>query len=312
MQLSNVDISTAQVPITQFYTWQSFRCAYQVYQPLNSIPEGVPLLLIHPIGVGLSKQFWRRFCRGWDQANHGNAIYNPDLLGCGESDKPRQAYKPIDWAKQLQYFLQTVVQKPVILVVQGAVLPIALELVQLEPNLIAGLVLSDPTSWPVITKKASKLQQKILWTVFNSPVGNLFFRYARTRKFLRSFSTEKLFANSANVDAEWLNPLIADAQDMRGRYAVFSFLARLWQTDYSQAIASVPHPTLLVVGEKAASIGQEGKTETIDQRLSQYLQHLAQGRGVKMIGKNIMPYEYPAEFVQAIEPFIQELTSTKM
>ncbi|HLO84110.1 MAG TPA: alpha/beta hydrolase [Nostocaceae cyanobacterium] len=313
MQPSNVaNTSTVTASPTQFYSWQNYRCAYQVHQPLNSLPEGIPLLLIHPIGVGLSKQFWRLFCREWYQANQSNLIYSPDLLGCGESDKPRQAYKPIDWAKQLQHFLQTVVQKPVILVVQGATLPIALELVQLEQkleqNLIAGLVLSDPTSWPVITRKASESQQKILWSVFNSPVGNLFFRYARTRKFLRSFSTEKLFANSANVDEEWLNPLIADAQDMRGRYAVFSFLARFWQTDYSQAIASVPHPTLLVVGEAAASIGKEGKKETPDQRLSDYLKCLPQGRGVKITGKNIMPYENPAEFVQAIAPFIQEFT----
>ncbi|HLP87619.1 MAG TPA: alpha/beta fold hydrolase [Nostocaceae cyanobacterium] len=301
MQLSNIG--------TQFYTWQNYRCSYEVYQPVNSVSGGIPLLLIHPIGVGLSRRFWRRFCQAWEQKNYHNLIYSVDLLGCGNTDKSRRIYKPIDWAQQLQHFLQTVVQKPVILMVQGSVLPVALELVHQEQNLIAGLVLSDPTSWPIITKKVPKLQQNILWSIFDSPVGNLFFRYARTRKFLSSFSCERLFADSANVDDEWLNTLIADAQDMGGRYAVFSFLARFWQQDYSQAIASVTQPTLLVMGESAASISKEGKKETPDQRLAQYLQYLPRGQGVKMTGKNIMPYENAVEFVDAIAPFIQELSS---
>ena len=189
--MSSSTINNTTASPTQYYTWQNYRCAYEIHQPLNSPATGIPLLLIHPIGVGLSRQFWQRFCREWYDKNHQNYIYNPDLLGCGESDMPALAHTPINWAKQLQYFLQTVVKKPVILVVQGALLPVAIELVKLEQDLIAGLVLSDPTSRPVITKNAPKWQQKLLWSIFTSPIGNAFFRYARTRKFLYSFSSEK-------------------------------------------------------------------------------------------------------------------------
>ncbi|BAZ27703.1 hypothetical protein NIES4074_01300 [Cylindrospermum sp. NIES-4074] len=309
MQSSTVNNSPELTPSpTQFYTWQNYRCAYQLHQPINSPTEGIPLLLIHPIGVGLSRQFWQRFCHEWHQTGHHNPIYNPDLLGCGESDMPRQAYTPTIWAKQLQHFLQTVVQKPVIIVVQGGLLPVAIELVQLQSNLIAGIVLSGPTSWDVITKNATKWRQNLLWAIFDSPVGNAFFRYARTRKFLVSFSTERLFASSNSVDEEWLNTLMADASNMGGRYAVFSFLARLWQQDYSSAIASIKQPTLVVLGETASSISKEGKKETPDERLADYLACLSHGRGVKIIGRNVLPYESTAEFVAAIAPFIDEVS----
>nr|WP_199192565.1 hypothetical protein [Chlorogloea sp. CCALA 695] len=58
---------------------------------------------------------------------------------------PHIAYTPADWAAQLQHFLQTVIQKPVTLVVQGALLPVALELVQLQtqPNLIQKVALHN-------------------------------------------------------------------------------------------------------------------------------------------------------------------------
>jgi len=108
--------------------------------PNSSFRKGdIPLLLIHPIGVGLS--FWHRFCCEWYETDRSNPIYNPDLLGCGESDMPRSLYPPTDWAGSCNTF--AVVQKPVILLVQGALLPVAIALVHLqtEPNWIRQLVL---------------------------------------------------------------------------------------------------------------------------------------------------------------------------
>ncbi|MBH8575584.1 alpha/beta hydrolase [Nostocaceae cyanobacterium CENA369] len=292
---------------TQFYTWQNYRCAYEISQPNNSISE-VPLLLIHPIGVGLSRQFWQRFCGEWHTKGYRNPIYNPDLLGCGESDMPHVAYNPKDWANQLHYFLQTVIKKPAIAVVQGALLPVALELVQKEANLITGLILAGPPAWAVITKKAPKLQQKFLWNLLDSPFGNAFYRYARTPNFLRSFSTRQLFASENTVDAEWLNTLVKGAENIANRYAVFSFLSGFWRQDYSSLIASIKQPTLVVVGETASSISQEGKQETPDERLADYLAYLPQGRGIKLPGRNVLPYESTTEFVTAIAPFINEFS----
>ena len=305
--MSSSTISNTAVSPTQYYTWQNYQCAYEIHQPINSAPTGTPLVLIHPIGVGLSRQFWRRFCQEWYNKDIQNPIYNPDLLGCGESDMPVLAHTPINWAKQLQHFLQTVVKKPAIIIVQGALSTVAIELVKLEKELIAGIVFSDPTSRPVITKNAPKWQQNLLWSIFKSPIGNVFFRYARTRKFLYSFSSEKLFALSENVDDEWLNTLLADAQNMNGRYAVFAFLARFWQRDYSNDIAAITHPTLLVVGETALGISKDSKKELPDERLAFYLNCLPQSQAVKMIGKNVMPYEYTQEFVEAISPFIASI-----
>ncbi|MBR8835658.1 MAG: alpha/beta hydrolase [Stigonema ocellatum SAG 48.90 = DSM 106950] len=285
---------------TQFYTWNSYRCAYEIHNPTNSTPEGIPLLLIHPIGVGLSRQFWQRFCHEWYNQGRRNPIYNPDLLGCGESEMPHVAYTPGDWAEQLQHFLQTVVQKPVTVVVQGALLPVAIELVQKQPNLIAELVLAGPPPWILMTKKTPESQQKLIWNLLDSPFGNVFYRYARREKFLRDFSTRQLFDSGDAVDAEWLNTLRAGAENTSSRYAVFAFLAGFWRKDYSGAIASIKQPTLVVVGETASSISQLGKQETPDERLADYLAYLPQGRGIKIPGRNVLPYESTAEFVKAL------------
>lgn len=291
---------------SQFYSWQNYRCAYEIHQPINTVSEGIPLLLIHPIGVGLSRQFWQRFCREWYNSGQHNPIYNPDLLGCGESDMPHLAYTPSDWAEQLQCFLQTVVQKPVIVIVQGALLPVALALVQKQSNLIAGLVLSGPPTWALMTSKSPEWQQRFVWNLLDSPFGSAFYRYARTPKFLHSFSTRQLFASENAVDAEWLNTLVAGAENPASRHAVFSFLAGFWRQDYTSSIASIEQPTLALMGETASSISRKSKKETPDERLNHYLACLPQGRGIKINGRNVLPYESTAEFVAAIATFINE------
>jgi pimeloyl-ACP methyl ester carboxylesterase len=291
---------------TQFYTWNNYRCAYEVHQPVTPA-EGIPLLLIHPIGVGLSRQFWQRFCREWYNTGHSNVIYNPDLLGCGESEMPHVAGSPIDWALQLQELLKTVIKKPVIVLVQGALLPVAIRLVEIEPDLVCGLVLAGPPAWSITTRRTPDWQNKVIWNLLDSPLGNLFYRYARREEFLRNFSVRQLFDAQDAVDAEWLDTLQAGAENMASRYAVFAFLAGFWREDYQQAIASIKQPTLVVVGETASSISREGKALNPDELLADYLKCLPNGQGIKITGRNVLPYESTASFVAGIAPFIKEL-----
>ena len=293
---------------TQFYTWKDYRCAYEYYTSTThtSTDDSTPLLLVHPIGVGLSSRFWHRFCQEWLRTG-GNSIYNPDLLGCGESDMPHVAYTPIDWAEQLQHFLLTVVQKPVVIIVQGALLPVAIALVELQPNLIRGLVLAGPPAWAVMTQATPTKQQRLTWNFLDSPLGAAFYRYARTPQFLRSFSTRQLFASAQGVDSEWLEMLVVGAENLNSRHAVFSFLAGFWRQDYEKSIKAIAQPTLVVIGESASSISRAGKAETPDQRLSDYLECLPQGQGFKLPGRNVLPYESTTAFVEAIAPFMHSL-----
>ncbi|AFZ35012.1 alpha/beta hydrolase fold protein [Stanieria cyanosphaera PCC 7437] len=293
------------------YSWKNFDCAYQFYPSQHQQSENLALLLIHPIGVGLSGVFWQRFISAWQQQEQSYSIYNPDLLGCGKSEMPHLAYFPEDWAAQLKYFLETVVKQPVVLVVQGALFPVALELVNdpMQPNYIKGLVLSGPPAWKIMTEAGKPLQQKILWNLlFDSPVGNLFYRYARRRKFLQSFSTRQLFAEAEAVDPNWLDFLQAGAKNLDSRYAVFSFLASFWRKDYTKKIQSISQPTLVVFGNEASSISREGLAETPQQRLDLYLNNLPSGQGKIIPGRNVLPYESTKEFVAVVKDFVRQLS----
>lgn len=304
----------------EFYTWQNYRCAFEEVpaQFKAGAEQASPaLLLIHPIGVGLSNQFWRPFIERWKASTASNRLYNLDLLGCGESDLPSRAYKPEDWAEQLAYFIEQVAQGPVILVVQGALLPVAVRLMGLPAaEKVRGLVLSGPPAWRLMTTPTADWKQKIGWRLLSSPLGNVFYRYARRRKFLRSFSERQLFDRSQDVTNDWLAMLDEGAADMASRYAVFSFLAGFWRQDYAGAIAHIQQPVLVVMGEDASSIDRQTAKESEkaeahpgQKRLQDYIDHFPQAEGITIKGRNVLPYESAAEFVEAIAPFVTDLSS---
>lgn len=298
----------------EFYTWQNYRCAFE------TIPgqQGVALLLIHPIGVGLSRQFWQPFIQQWKTANQPDStIYNVDLLGCGDSDMPRRTYRPQDWAEQLAFFIEQVAPEPVVLVVQGALLPVAVRLMELPAAArVKGLVLAGPPAWQLMTTPTTLWKQKLIWRLLASPLGSLFYRYARREQFLRSFSQRQLFDRAEDVTDGWLAMLRGGAKDMASRYAVFSFLAGFWRQDYAGAIAQTQQPVMIVMGEAASTIDRttakevEKTTDNASQsRLQDYLAHFPHAQGSTISGRNVPPYESAAEFAQAIAPFIANLSA---
>jgi pimeloyl-ACP methyl ester carboxylesterase len=304
------------ISATQFYDWNGYRCAYDV-QFSGDRPSSPPLLLIHPIGVGLSRWFWHPFAQTWAEQQHSHTLYNPDLLGCGESDKPRAAYYPDDWAQQLLHFVKTVIQQPVVLVSQGALFPVALQMVEQSKGepWIAGMVLSGPPGWSLITQQVNPRSKNLLWNLFfDSPVGNGFYRYARRRAFLESFSKRQLFAREHTaehpVEGEWLDKLQDDAQTLATRYAVFSFLAGFWRIDYTEMIESVEQPTLVLFGDEASGIDKVSKSESSQQRLDDYLHHLPNAQGKLIPGRNVLPYESTTVFVDETAQWLSSVFSS--
>ncbi len=301
----------------EFYFWKDYRCAY------DCVPSGAShsdsgdapsLLLIHPIGVGLSRQFWQPFIQQWTQTNGPARVYNLDLLGCGESDMPQRAYTPQDWAEQLAFFIEQIAKGPVVLVVQGALLPVAVKLLALAGDRTAGLVLSGPPAWPLMSTQSPHWKTQLAWRLLSSPLGNAFYRYARRKAFLQSFSERQLFENPKDVTDNWLAMLHAGSRDMDSRYAVFSFLAGFWRQDYSDAIARIQQPVLVVMGEAASTIDRsvaqqvDGSSTASRDRLQDYLDRFPRAKGICISGRNVPPYESTAEFAEAVASFVADLS----
>ncbi len=290
-------------PPLQAYRWQSYQCVYQHYRGASAAEE-VPLVLIHPIGVGLSRRFWQRFCQAWFAMGGTREIFNPDLLGCGDGDLPHVAFYPADWADQLGQFFEVIVKRPAVLVVQGALMPVAVEFAVKYPQWVERMVWSGPPAWALISQTKGAWQPQVSWNLFDSPLGWGFYLYARTAGFLRDFSIKQLFARPEDVDAEWLGLLAQGSQSLETRHAVYSFLSGFWRKDYQPLLKQISQPVLIVMGNQASSISRDLRSAEPADRVVDYLNTLPQAQAVEIPGRNVLPYESTAAFTEAVLNFL--------
>jgi pimeloyl-ACP methyl ester carboxylesterase len=296
------------VPRSTFaFDWQGQSCFCRVSGE-RDLATAEPLLTIHPIGVGLSGAFWQRFTRAWKERGleEAHPLIHPDLLGCGRSAMPDRPLRPQDWAQPLARLLDQGGGRPVWLLAQGASLPVALELQALRPEAVRGLVLFGPPSWKVMTAQADERLSAALWRgFFHTPLGNLFYRYARTERFLHSFSRKELFARELPVDHEWLTMLREGSRDPASRHAVFSFLAGFWRRDYGPLLRSLPCPVLVLFGEEASGISRRGRGDTPTTKAEDYGRELPRSRVRILPGRNVLPWESTEAVVEEVAAWIE-------
>ena len=290
------------------------------------------LVCIPPVGVGISREFYEPLHRAWAALGAPAELHTPNLLGCGDAQpKRRQFYTPEAWAEQLLTYIKVKVQKPVIIVAQGGLLPVALEMwkaagmdavvgisflsppplrffapsAEAEPGVRARFSGTPPAAADV---RPRRFKQRAFWLLSLTPVGNLFFRYLRgggkNMPRVRAFSERNLFADSANVDEEWMQMCATGAQDARSRFSTFAYLCGTipggaWRDDRSDLLASLNVPCQVLRGDAV-----EGAAD----RLAAFVACVPQPSCCGLIagGRAVLPYEQAEETANELARFLAE------
>ena len=159
-----------------------------------------PVLLVPPVGVGIDRKFYSKLQTEWDRLGLPVELHAIDLLGCGSSTPlPRRFYTPELWAEQALSYVSEHVGRPCIVLVQGGMVPVALELWRRgggRPT-IAGVVFASPPPFQFFAPSAvsadatapasagSRLRQRLFWLLSQSSVGGVFFRCDAPRRLRR-------------------------------------------------------------------------------------------------------------------------------
>ena len=89
----------ATAPRLRSYEYDDWKLTYRHKPAAAGREADAPLLLVHPIGIGLDSWFWEKFLGAWT----GGDVYAPDLIGTGGGDAwdpaERGLFVPLDWAR---------------------------------------------------------------------------------------------------------------------------------------------------------------------------------------------------------------------
>jgi hypothetical protein len=237
----------------------TYKYNYDVLQVLgedtNTKNDVTGVILIHPIGVGISKWFYDRLNESFADTNVSSTLYliTPDLLGSGSAvclPAPPENVKPSiiplfnisDWSDQITELMSTMEEKyPDInqwcLVANGGCSPIALQVAQRSVEGTSA-TFQCPVSTIILSsvprpqffleasdpKKVAKAYKRLC-----GPVGNAFWWYSCRNEgaFIQKFSEKNLVADPANLGDQWRMNCFQMASQNKGqsKYSTFAFLA---------------------------------------------------------------------------------------
>lgn len=308
-----------RAPTPRLAVWDTFDHTYDNVQysakiqsasPLTGSAKCPPIVCIPPLGVGITRRFYEPLHREWAALGAPGELHTPELCGNGDSKpKRRRFYTPEVWADQLLDYCANEVKRPCILVVQGGLLPVALEMWKKGgSSCIAGVSFVAPPALrffkpdaqvePGVRKRfqnkgtPGRRTQRLLWLAAQSPVGNGFFRYLRFGKGqprIRSFSERNLFAEASNVDDEWMRMCYDGSRDARSRFATLAYLVGTvpggtWRDDRSGLLDSLTVPTQVLRGDYVPGA---------EERLKAFVDAVPQPSTCKIIpgGRAVLPFE---------------------
>jgi pimeloyl-ACP methyl ester carboxylesterase len=177
---SNVQLKT--------YNHDGWTLKYRYKAAAKGKENEPPLLLVHPVGIGMSSWFWDEFLDNWQ----GGAVYAPDLIGCGIDNgsdawvpEERGLFFPLSWAKGCETMIQKIIlpssnpissllgKKKVAVVTQGGLAPVGVMLAARNPDTVSNLIMTSPPTWNDMTAAVPEAELEKNYNFLRSPLGGL-------------------------------------------------------------------------------------------------------------------------------------------
>ncbi|HZZ44000.1 MAG TPA: alpha/beta fold hydrolase [Tepidisphaeraceae bacterium] len=246
---------------SKYYSWAHGRVHYQ------KRGMGDPLVLVHDVYPGASHE---EFSRNIDGLARRFTVYAVDLLGFGESDRPRYFYTAKTYGELIFDFLREEIGGSAYVMASGLSAGYAAMGVEWEDEWYRKLVLVSPRTEPMGwdgPRWMAALRRRLL------TMGAGEYELATEEFSMRTFLQERLF-HPKEATAERVQQMREYARRPGSAYPWASWLTRYLDGDLLGVLARVQVPVLAVWGkqsqatpvtDRVTSAARRGHMEVIDQ-----------------------------------------------
>lgn len=199
---------------------------------------GEPLIFLHGIYPGASSFEWSRV---YPEFAIGNEVIAPDLIGFGESQRPRQGLDADDHVRSLADLCHEVCHgRPAGVVASGFGAAIAVKLAAQHPDLVRRLLLFAPVGLDASLRRAPTG----LRTLARTPILNRFVyrNYFARSPFVRGWLAKVGYADPALLTDDVAHVLTSFASQYGAEHAMLAFLRGRLLYDAKSQIRRLPQP----------------------------------------------------------------------
>mmetsp|Transcript_14588 Transcript_14588/g.17749 ORF Transcript_14588/g.17749 Transcript_14588/m.17749 type:complete len:384 (-) Transcript_14588:162-1313(-) len=297
------------------YKHKQWDLTYLYKPPSPGSENKSPIVLIHPVGVGISSWFWTKVMKEYGESIKGGnpPIYAVDLIGCGLEHGasewiPEEAglFFPSGWVEGVETLIQDIVlpryhqvakdiNNGCTVVVQGGLTSVGVLLSSRNTlSVVSKLVLTSPTTWDEMINPIPEDELERNYNFLRSKIfGNLAFSILESRKAVQLFSN--LFLFTEECDEEWLNYTMHCAS-FKARTPVQAFNAGLCgHRSFEDEMITLKQKVVIISGkDDKRSVNRELYKKIRDCELK------------TLSGLNVLPWENPTDIVATLREVTEE------
>ena len=224
--------------------------AYAAPQPEfwpRAAASAPPLVFLHGFGGGSSAYEWGQVYPAFAT---DYPVFAPDLPGWGQADHPARQYHIEDYVTAIAQCLHTLAPDGAIVIASALTAALMVRVAVTHPDLATGLILMTPAG---LSDFGQDFQRGWLPQLLRVPgVDQALYHLAiATPTGIRSFLTQRQFANGDRLTAEMVAAYLASATQPNAEYAALSFVRGDLCFDLATWLPRLTVPTVMLWGEQA-------------------------------------------------------------
>ena len=256
--------------------------------------DGPPLLLLHSLHPGASMAEWEN---NFTALAEKFTVYALDFVGWGASDKPDAIYSAQEYAEQVEFFIEDVINAPCAVIASGQSGNSAILAAARRPDLINNLILISPPlpDEPEIpvpgagTAVGKALQLPI--------AGTSFYNALVSRRALSEWAARHLFFDKNRVDDAFVTGQHIATHQPGARYAARAAWAGETACNPLDEWEKLTIPALLIWGRNALHPPVDTAPEWLAVKPNAHLEVIEQAM--------LLPHaEHPARFNQLVTDWL--------
>ena len=270
----------------RIWEWQGFRIA------VHEAGSGSPVLLVHSINAAASAHEMRH---PFAMLARDHRVIAVDLLGFGDSDRPRRVYTA-ELYIELLIALAEHIGEPVTVVAVSLSSAYVLSAMARRPELFRGASLVCPTGLEDLVEPATPAGA---YRVLAGPVGAAVFAALVSRPSIDYFLSSMTYADPAACDAPMRRMYHQTAQRAGARWAPICFVTGLLNCDVRSVAAHIQQPVQIMWGRQAGT--------TPVQRMAAFQRQLPNVDAVVLEAGMAVQDEVPHEWYREFSRFMKEV-----
>lgn len=210
--------------------------------------DGPAIFLLHGIGVASSSYEMRYIV---EPLARQYRVYTVDLLGFGQSARPRIVYSADLYEGLIAAFLREVIGGSAGAVGVGLSGSYLLAIAAREPSLLRALVLSAPPPLHKATPRAARVRRATDLLLGAPVLGQSLYHAMTARSGIRSYLRDQAYSNRDLVTESMVDAQYATAHQPNARHAAQAYLTGRLARDVVPVLPKVRQPLLLAFGADA-------------------------------------------------------------